>query len=144
MSLKVGARLRAHQMVSKQFYIGMKSQQWGWMGVRYALAVTDNDGAAIYQLTKQCYAEYRAHGVVRQVQVTALNPERQSMQADLFDAVSPHQQQINELLDAVNSRFGSAGLLPASVLQSSPNVDVIAPAWRPHGHRDSVQRKRGK
>lgn len=138
MCLKVAARLRAHRMVAKHFYIGIKSQSWGWLGGRYALAVPDNDGVAIYRLALQCCHTYGEHGVVRQVQVTALSPHHQAMQADLFDEVSPHQQQMNALLDAVNERFGSGALLPASLVQAPASVDVIAPAWRPDGCRDSI------
>jgi DNA polymerase-4 len=41
-------------------------------------------------------------------------------------------------MDAVNQRFGQFALAPARLLERSAMPDVIAPAWKPFGHRRSV------
>jgi DNA polymerase-4 len=144
MSLKVAARLRDHQLSAKKFFIGFKSVDWGWLGGHFYLPTADQDGHAIFQLVQQCYAQYQQHhGVVRQVQVTALRPEPMHAQGDLFASYDAQQQQLNQVMDDINQRFGNASLQPLSILQHQSTVDVIAPAWRPDGVRNSIKRSKG-
>lgn len=135
MSLKVGARLRRHGLASKQFFIGLRSDHWEWLGGHYYLPTPDHDGHAIYMLAKQCHRLYGGYGAVRQVQVTALNPLPTACQGDLFDQPDPRQEALNHSCDAVHARFGHGALQPASLLGQKAGPDVIAPAWRPTGVR---------
>lgn len=138
MALKVAARLRDHQLSSRLYFIGMKTDAWGWLGGRYQLPTSGQDGLAIYALAKQCCRAHPHHGVVRQIQLTALRPEPMFQQGDLFTPIDAKQQQCNHLLDAVQQRFGHDALVPASLLDHQLSPDVIAPAWRPDGVRCSV------
>jgi len=41
-------------------------------------------------------------------------------------------------MDAINQRYGEFALAPARLLNRSDMPNVIAPAWKPHGHRRTV------
>ena len=77
----------------------------------------------------------------RQIQVTALDPQPESMQLDLF-AANPEQQlqekMLHKAMDSINQRYGEFTLLPARLLQRSDMPNVIAPAWKPDGHRQTI------
>ena len=75
---------------------------------------------------------------IYQVQVTAINPTQKNIQADLFSKQA-EQSAFLSTVDNINQRFGQDIIRPAR-LKSDPydSPDVIAPAWRPNGHRKSV------
>jgi DNA polymerase IV len=41
-------------------------------------------------------------------------------------------------MDDINTRFGEFTLSPATLLNRSTMPNVIAPAWKPTGHRRTV------
>jgi DNA polymerase-4 len=41
-------------------------------------------------------------------------------------------------MDAVNARYGEFALAPAQLLNRSSMPNVIAPAWKPYGHRQFI------
>ena len=41
-------------------------------------------------------------------------------------------------MDAINQRFGDLTLAPARLINRGDSPDVIAPAWKPSGHRRTV------
>jgi DNA polymerase-4 len=41
-------------------------------------------------------------------------------------------------MDEVNRRYGEFALAPARLLGRSSMPNVIAPAWKPHGHRQTI------
>jgi DNA polymerase-4 len=41
-------------------------------------------------------------------------------------------------MDAINQRYGEFALTPARLLNRSSMPNVIAPAWKPFGHRKTV------
>ena len=49
------------------------------------------------------------------------------------------RQEINTVMDAVNRRYGEFVLAPARLLNRSSMPNVIAPAWKPSGHRQTIQ-----
>jgi len=139
MSEKVAARLRRHEMEAKKFFIGLKNSE-GWVGGKLKLALPSSDGGAIMALCRQVLNEaWRGEGI-HQVQVTALDPKLAATQGDLFaiDSYAPQQRGSNEVMDAVNERYGEFNLAPARLLQRSSMPNVIAPAWKPFGHRKTV------
>ena len=78
---------------------------------------------------------------ISQVQVTALDPKPASLQLDMFadDPIALEQQmQLNETIDLINDRFGELTLAPARLLNRSSMPNVIAPSWKPSGHRQSI------
>ena len=45
----------------------------------------------------------------------------------------------NATMDNINNRYGEFTLAPARLLNRSTMPNVIAPAWKPYGHRQTIQ-----
>jgi DNA polymerase-4 len=137
MSEKVGARLRRHQLKSLTFFIGLRTAK-GWLGGKLRCALPTDDGQQIMALCRQVMRETWHGQGVHQVQVTALDPVDSGSQLEFFDATDEAHDQINALMDAVNRRYGELALAPARLLNRSSMPNVIAPAWKPFGHRQTI------
>ena len=59
-------------------------------------------------------------------------------QLDLFTHQDETEAEINAVMDEVNERFGEFTLAPARLLKRSSMPNVIAPAWKPDGHRQTI------
>jgi DNA polymerase-4 len=137
MSEKVGARLRRHDMEAQHFYIGLRLDL-GWTGDKLRLTTPGNDGSAIFCLCR-FMLETLWHGeAVRQVQVTALDPRPCRQQLDLFEDQNDTEAQVNAAVDNINQRYGEFTMAPARLLKRSSMPNVIAPAWKPKGHRQTI------
>jgi DNA polymerase-4 len=139
MSFKVGTRLRRHGMVAQGFFIGLRADL-GWLGGTYHTATPTDDGAPLMALCRRMLDEHWSGEGVSQVQVTALDPRPSGGQMELFaeTARRPKQDQANAVMDAINRRYGEFALAPARLLGRSDMPNVIAPAWKPHGHRQTL------
>jgi DNA polymerase-4 len=138
MSEKVGTRLRRHNMEAQRLLITLKTEQ-GWIGEKLQLPQPGNDGRAIFALCRRLMAEQWRGEPIFQIQVTALDPRPAQLQGDLFaDIQTLTHEQGNRAMDAINQRFGDLTLAPARLINRSQMPDVIAPAWKPHGHRRTV------
>jgi len=137
MSEKVGARLRKHDMVAQHYFIGLRADN-GWIRDKLQLVEADNDGHAIYQLCRFVLHEHWHGEGVHQVQITALDPRPSDGQLSLFTPQQTQVADVNMVMDNVNARYGEFTLAPARLLQRSEMPNVIAPAWKPHGHRQSI------
>jgi DNA polymerase-4 len=136
MSEKVGARLRRHNMEAQRFLVGWKGDH-GWAGDKLKLPLAGDDGRAIFRLCRFVMENQWRGEPVHQIQVTALDPRPARQQLDLFaDNETVHEE--NTVMDAVNERYGDFALTPARLLKRSQMPDVIAPAWKPEGHRKTV------
>ena len=82
--------------------------------------------------------EYQIKGI-SQIQVTALDPEPALQQLDLFSAPDPKRLEINRVQDAINTKFGQMQIVPGRLLNRSDMPDVIAPAWKPDGVRQTIE-----
>lgn len=139
MSVKVCARLRRYQFEAGTYFIGFKSYH-GWLGDKVKLASPHNDTHLLFQLCKTVL-EQQWHGDgLMQVQITALDPQPIRLQLDLFETTACHEQhkQLNQAVDLVNQRYGDMTLTPARLLNRSSMPNVIAPSWKPDGHRQSI------
>ena len=137
MSEKVGYRLRKHQLRAQSFYIGLKSGQQ-WLKSRSRVAEPTDDGEVIYI---QCIAflDHYWHGEgCYQVQVTALDPQPAQQQQGLFAVDNSKREGVNRVMDAINERYGEYTLTPVRLLERSDMPNVIAPAWKPNGHRQTI------
>lgn len=137
MSEKVGKRLRKHQLVAKQYFIGLRLEHQ-WLSDKLKLSIADNDGGRIYQLCRFLVENHWQGEAIRQVQVTALDPEPATQQLDLFTHQDESDAEVNAVMDEVNERFGDFTLAPARLLKRSSMPNVIAPAWKPDGHRQTI------
>ena len=136
MSEKVGARLRRHDMEAQRFLVGWKGD-YGWAGDKLKLPLAGSDGRAIFRLCRFVMDNHWHGEPVHQIQVTALDPRPAKQQLDLF-ADNEILREENTVMDAVNERYGDFALTPARLLKRSQMPDVIAPAWKPEGHRKTV------
>jgi DNA polymerase-4 len=138
MSEKLAARLRRHQMKAKDFFIGLSAHDIGWLGGKVSLVLPSNDGRKIYELALQVLHDVWHGQALRQVQITALQPTWQWQQGDLFDNSGTAHDALLHVVDAINHRYGQLSMAPARLLKRSQMPDVIAPAWKPDGHRKTV------
>jgi DNA polymerase-4 len=137
MSEKVGARLRRHRLKSLTFFIGLRTAN-GWLGAKARCALPTDDGQQVMALCRQVMQEAWHGQGIHQVQVTALDPVNSDSQLELFDAGNEAHDQVNAVMDAVNRRYGELALAPARLLNRSGMPNVIAPAWKPFGHRQTI------
>lgn len=139
MCSKVGARMRRHEMEAKTFWIGLRIEG-GWLGSKSQLAEFSNDQQKIYQLGRRIIDLYWKGEGIHQIQVTALDPRPAAMQMDLFSTQEDEKlhQQLNKAMDSINERYGELTLSPARLLNRSEMPNVIAPAWKPDGLRQTI------
>ena len=139
MCSKVGTRMRRHEMEAKTFWIGLRTDQ-GWLGSKSRLSEFSNDQQQIYQLGSIILdLNWQGEGI-HQIQVTALDPQPAAMQMDLFStkADCTTRIQLNNAMDSINERYGEMSLAPARLLNRSDMPNVIAPAWKPDGLRQTI------
>lgn len=141
MSEKIAARLRRHDMVAQTFSIGLNTRE-GWIGNKARSVFPTQDGGVIVRLCKKVInACWQGQGV-HQVQVTAQDPRPMNGQLEMFDERSVKENKVNvtnTAMDKINARYGEFALSPARLLNRSTMPNVIAPAWKPYGHRQTIQ-----
>jgi DNA polymerase-4 len=137
MSDKVAARLRKYSLWASTFFFGLRTTP-GWLGGKIRTDRT-SDQLVIYRACKQFFDSHWHGEGVSQIQITALDPEPALQQLDLFSQPDPKRQQLNRVQDAINSRFGQMQLVPGRLLNRSDMPDVIAPAWKPDGVRQTIE-----
>lgn len=138
MSEKVGARLRRHDMTAQQFFIGLRSCDWEWIASKEKLQLPSNDGQEIYRLCLQFMEDYWRQQPVSQVQVTALDPRPDNQQLDFFMTNDTQRRRVNAVVDNINEIYGNYTVTPARLLGRSSMPNVISPAWKPFGHRQTI------
>lgn len=139
MCSKVGTRMRRHDMEAKTFWIGFRTDT-GWLGSKSRLSEFSNEQQQIYQLGRIILDLNWQNEGIHQIQVTALDPRPASMQLDMFStkAVGTQRTKLNQAMDSINERYGEMFLSPARLLNKSDMPNVIAPAWKPDGLRQTI------
>jgi DNA polymerase IV len=138
MSEKVASRLRKHQYKANHFYIGIKTEQ-GWLQTRAKIKQATDDGQILFTQCRQFVMKYWQGQGVWQVQVTALNPQAEHQQ-DMFSdtLVNNKRKQLNTAVDQINQRYGEFSVAPSRLIGRSEMPNVIAPSWKPSGHRKTI------
>ncbi len=138
MSQKVASRLRKHQFKASQFYIGLKTEQ-GWLHTKVKLNTATDDGQTLFIKCRQFTVKSWQGQGVWQVQVTALDPHSEQ-QTDLFadNQADNKREQLNNAMDEINQRYGEFTVAPSRLIDRSAMPNVIAPAWKPFGHRKTI------
>ncbi|MCK5002113.1 MAG: DNA polymerase IV [Gammaproteobacteria bacterium] len=140
MCSKVGARLRRHDFEAHTFWFGLRTEQQ-WLGEKVRLPEFSSDHRLIYQYCQQKLNHIWKGQGIWQIQITALDPRPAAMQMDMF-ASNPeqltHDKQLNSAMDDINQRYGEFTLSPARLLNRSDMPNVIAPSWKPAGHRKTI------
>lgn len=136
MSEKLAARLRRHHLQAQCFWISVYAPQLGCLGQKQRLAYPTQDGLTIYQLGMCVLARVWCGQAVNHIQVTALDPQPVNLQEDFF--VKSQSKRLHKVIDQINQRYGEFTIMPAPLLHRSRMHNVIAPAWKPQGHRQSI------
>ena len=67
-----------------------------------------------------------------------MDPHPEKGQLDIFAEDNSDHYRLNKAMDLINQRFGEFTVAPAMLLNRSEMPNVIAPAWKPYGHRQSI------
>ena len=137
MSEKVAARLRRHDLEAQRYLFGLNTQQ-GWVGGKPRTVLPTADGKEIYRVGQNTFQHCWQGQGVHQIQVTALDPRAMGRQPDLFAAPQQKRVALNHVIDGINQRYGEFAVAPARLLDRSDMPNVIAPAWKPQGHRQTI------
>jgi len=137
MAEKVAARLRKHSFEAKYFFIGFLTEQ-GWLAKKMQTEEPTDDSKHIKILANNLLNKYWEGQGCFQVQITALDPKDSGKQLSLFSKKDVKREHINRAMDKINERYGEFTLAPAILLNRSDMPNVIAPAWKPGGHRKTV------
>lgn len=138
MAVKVSARLRRYHFEASHYFIGLLTRQ-GWIGRKVKTPQPTSDTQLLIRLCQFVLnSSWNGEGV-HQVQMTALDPRHENSQLDLFMEVANEQQaKVNAVMDEINNRYGELTLGPGRLLNRSEMPNVIAPSWKPDGHRQSI------
>ena len=144
MAEKIAQRLRRHSLQAQRFFIGLKTNDC-WLGSnKLKTKFPTNDSHPIMELCKITLSRHWHGEGIFQVQITALDPRQEKGQMDLFGESNIKQYQLNKAMDLINERYGEFTLAPANLLNRSDMPNVIAPAWKPYGHRQTITHTRAK
>lgn len=135
---KLGARLRRHQFRAQHFFAGLLNYDLGWFGSKGKCIQPTNDSKEIFNLALFLIQQQWHNEPVSQIQVTALDPSGEGFQIDFFTKVDDKRGLLYTTLDEINYRFGEFTIAPALMLNRSQMPNVIAPAWKPDGHRQTI------
>lgn len=136
MAHKLGERLRTNRLVADQFLFGLRLYH-GWQKATRRSLLPCDDEQVIYRLGETWLREHWRGQGVWQIRIVALNPGA-DCQADLFQRKHPARQRAHRAMDQVNARYGALTLSAARLLERSRAPDVISPAWKPEGPRNSL------
>lgn len=139
MAEKVGVRLRRFGYQSAYFFIGVKTRERGYIATKIKLDHPTDDGRLIYKLCQEFVMSNYDRETCRQVQIIAMNPVS-SVQLELFadDGLKQKRSNLNNAVDAINTRYGEFTVAPTRMIGRSEMPNVIAPAWKPDGHRKTI------
>lgn len=135
---KLGARLRQHHFRAQHFFAGLLNVDIGWLGTKGKSIQPTNDSKEIFQLASFLIYQQWKGEPVSQIQVTALDPSSEGLQMDFFVDIDKRRELLYQTLDDINNKFGEFTIVPAPLLYRSQMPNVIAPAWKPYGHRQTI------
>jgi DNA polymerase IV len=135
---KLATRLRHHHFRAQHFFAGVRSYELGWFGSAGQTIQTTHDGREIFQLALFLLNQSWNGQSVSHIQVTALDPRSDGFQLDLLTELDDKREQLNFVIDKINDRYGEFTIAPAPLLSRSSMPNVIAPAWKPYGHRQTI------
>ena len=96
------------------------------------------DGRRFFEHARTLFRERWCGEAVIQVQVTATHLHNSSGQLELFTPDEVRMVQRFAAIDGINRKYGEFTISPATILDRSSMPNVIAPAWRPDGHRQHI------
>ena len=139
MSEKVAARLRRHNLAAQHFSISLRTHD-AWISCNSKSVLPTQDGQLIYKFCLFFLAQQWHGEGLYQVQITATDPRPVNGQLELFNQPASRLDKSNHVMDDINNKYGEFCLAPARLLQRSTMPNVIAPAWKPSGHRQTIDK----
>ena len=138
MSNKLALRLRKSNYESNIFLIGIKIKA-GWIQKKVKIEKATCNRNDIFNICLSYLNLFEKNTGIYQVQVTALNPLKKNTQMDIFSKDNDKSEVLDQALENIYDKFGPETIKPARLISDhTDSPDVIAPAWRPSGHRKSV------
>lgn len=137
MAEKVAARLRLHHFRASHFYIGLRIDE-GFLSRKYRCNPPSNHAPDILAMCQDLLDNHWGGQGCHQVQITALDPKYADYQADFLEPSHQRRDRLNQAMDSINRRYGEFTLAPSRLLSRSKMPNVIAPAWKPFGHRETI------
>jgi DNA polymerase-4 len=136
---KVASRLRRLDMQTAHLYVGLRYAAPGH-GIETGLAVARGtpDGRRFFEAARGFFQAHWQGEAVIQVQVTATHLSNVSGQLELFTPDEVRTLHRFAAIDHINRKYGEFAIAPATILGRSTMPNVIAPAWRPDGHRQYI------
>ncbi len=116
MSDMVAERMRKYGMRAQSYHISYLSEA-GRSGGKYRLVVPEHDGQHIFHLCRYMLDHHWSGEVVKQIQVTAIDPQPGDTQIDLFAAPDEKREKLHTVVDQVNKRFGDSRKIGPGMLQ---------------------------
>lgn len=133
----VAKRLRKHGFVARRFWFGLRAKH-GLIGARLEIEQPSSDGLIIFRACSDWIDDHwRGEGVF-QVQLTATHLMPVRGQLSLFDSDDHKRDHLNTVMDQINERYGGFTIAPARLVNRSSMPNVIAPSWKPSGHRETI------
>ena len=136
MAHKLGERLRRNKLVAQQYLFGLRLYR-GWLKTTARSTLPCDDDQVIYRLGQHWINHHWQGQGIWQIRIIALDPG-QALQDDMFHRKSAKRQLAHTVMDSINNRYGNLTLASARLLERSSMPDVIAPSWKPTGHRKTV------
>ena len=138
MAEKLGARLRQHSLTAQRYFIGLRIRD-GWLGGnQFKTTFPTNDSRPVIELCNRMVHDCWHGEGVYQVQVSALDPRPVKGQRELFGEEENRFDRLNQVMDEINHRYGEFTLTRATLMHRSEMPNVIAPAWKPYGYRQTI------
>lgn len=135
---KLGERLRHHHFKAQHFFAGLLSHELGWFGSRGKSIQPISHSDDIYHLAYFLIYQNWHGEPISQIQVTALDPSDSGFQTDFFVEQDTKRDALYSVMDSINDKYGEFTIAPAPMLYRSDMPNVIAPAWKPYGHRQTI------
>lgn len=136
---KVAARLRRFDLQAGRLYVGLRYAAPA-AGIETVIPVAHGapDGKRFFESARGFFRAHWRGTAVIQVQITATHLRNTSGQLELFTPDEVRRLHRFDAIDGINRRYGEFTVAPATLLDRSRMPNVIAPAWRPDGHRQTI------
>jgi len=134
---KVATRLRQSNLFAKRITVGMSLRHRRLKHTEdFILAI--NDESQFFDVAKQLMTIWHGEGVYKVGLYLEKLCDQAHFQKDMFAHSETAHDRLNAIRDAINDRFGIGSIRTARAMQVPSLTDVIAPAWKPDGVRNSV------
>lgn len=130
---KVARRARGHDLVGRKVSLDIRYWDFDSTGKQKLMTVYTNDTKKIYKNCLDLLEDINPYKPIRLLGVS-ISSIRKDFSDDLFETEVRHKKLL-DVMDSVNSSFGSTAVGWGTVFEKVESSGVISPAWRPSGVR---------